>query len=129
MPLIIMITIHTNIINCNRPTIFFLVFFSFLWHYFSNPTHILSEFTRNRKRICVAFHPLDKFEDDSSFVSAFLEEASGTPCRTMGCNFTRRCTPALKLLLFPHNTPICPRTLCTAPTTPPCQSIAKQIAW
>lgn len=56
--------------------------------------------------------PLSKFEDDSAFCFYFSplrfflgEGASGTICSTMGCNFTRQCTFALKLLLFPPTTP------------------------
>lgn len=43
------------------------------------------------------------------FVSAFFgKRASGTICSTMGCNFTHRCTFALKLLLFRPQHPYLP---------------------
>lgn len=40
--------------------------------------------------------------------AVFGEGASGTICSTMGCNFTRECTFALKLLLFPPQHPDLP---------------------
>lgn len=58
------------------------------------------------------------------------EGASGTICSTVGCNFTHRCTFALKLLLFrpqhPHLPPVPPRA---AAMTSPCHgTTAKQTA-
>lgn len=61
--------------------------------------------------------PLDKLKNDSSccfciFSPPFFERgwkgASGTICSTIGCNFTRECTFALKLLLFRPQQPYLP---------------------
>lgn len=66
------------------------------------------------------------------FFLFFGKGASGTICSTMGCNFTRQCTFALKLLLFPPqhpDLPPVPLLCCTAAMTCPCHSTEKQTAW